>query len=104
MDKAVTNYLYFHIGNGGVTFKVTNEVGPTIDVSASHFGNVTNSMKLHVNKEGLKALGEMFIKASEQEFNEPYCCFAKVNEYDSKTNQMIGNKSVNVESTDFESK
>lgn len=90
MSKAVIDYIYAHIGNGGVTFKVTNDNGPTIEVEASHYGHITNSMKLHVNKETLKALGEMFLKASELEsFDETYCCSTETYLYNTDSDKPI---------------
>jgi hypothetical protein len=71
-------HVYLHIGNGGVSFRVSDDLGPTIHITATHFGNVTHEMKLHVERSGLRALGEMFLRAAEEgEFSEPYVCAAK---------------------------
>jgi hypothetical protein len=72
--------VYAHINNGGVSFEVTNEQGPTIEVKASHFGNQTNHIKLHVDVEVLRRLADMFYKASTAEYSEEYVCAAKVPE------------------------
>jgi hypothetical protein len=70
--------VYAHIHNGGVSFEVTNERGPTIEIKASHFGNQTNHIKLHVDVDVLKNLADMFYKASTAEYSEEYVCAAKV--------------------------
>lgn len=71
----VVDGVYLHIGNGGVTFKVTNEHGPTIEVSAGHFGHETNKIRLSVTRETLFKLAEMFHEAAEYEgYGEDYFC------------------------------
>lgn len=64
--------LYGHINNGGVSFSVTNEYGPTIVVSSSHFGNNEHTHKIYCTKEFLRQLGEMYIKASREDLGGSY--------------------------------
>lgn len=70
---------YMHINNGGVTISVVDTSnGPRIDISASHFGNVTNGMKLYVNSSVLRELADMLERASRFNFtHDPYCCCIK---------------------------
>ena len=75
MDKLE---VYAHINNGGVSFNVTNENGPTIEIKATHFGNQTNHIKLYVDKEVLRQLADMLYKASASEYSEEYVCAAKI--------------------------
>lgn len=68
--------IYFHIGNGGISFSVLqrersdssdpdlDSKSPVLQVSAHHMGQQTNGMEVTVRPEGLKALGEMLIEAS----------------------------------------
>lgn len=68
--------IYFHIGNGGISFSVLqrersgssdpalDSKSPVLQVSAHHMGQQTNNMEFTVRPEGLKALGEMLIEAS----------------------------------------
>lgn len=92
----MSNELYFHIGNGGVTVSVTNENGPTLNISANHFGHITNSMKLYMTRESLKELGDMLIRASEyNDFDEPYCYAV---ESENIRKKRFGNKRSNMAS------
>lgn len=76
MSKEIAS-VYFHINNGGVTFKVLDEGwGPTIEVSSSHFGNNVSSQKVHITKQGLHALARLFEHAADKSYSEPYCCAA----------------------------
>ena len=69
MDKVIC-----HIENGGAVFSVLDEYGPAVDIRISHFGHTTNHIRLMVSKEVLKQLGEMFLGASEANYNtEDYC-------------------------------
>jgi len=72
------NKAYLHIGNGGVSFEVNNDCGPTIVVKATHFGNTTQGMSVHTNVESLRTIGEMFLRASDQEFSKEYCYAATI--------------------------
>ncbi|MDB5055067.1 MAG: hypothetical protein JWM44_3117 [Bacilli bacterium] len=67
MEKLITDGMYLHINNGGVSIAVTNSDGLSLEIEAGHFGNVTNKMKLYVKRECLQKLGEMFIDAASQE-------------------------------------
>ena len=65
--------VYLDIGNPGITFKVSNDkLGPSIEIYTSTFGNLQSKLKIYTSPHGLKLLGEMFIKASELEYNEVY--------------------------------
>lgn len=89
-NKQVVNGVYHHINNGGVAFCVTNEQGPTINVQASHFGNLTNHLQLHVSKEGLRKMGEMFIAASEYlGYSPDYVCAAETLMTNKDTGEVI---------------
>ncbi len=55
--------------------------GPTVRVSSSYFGNMDLTFDIHTNRQSLKALGEMFLKAAEATYSEEeYCHVAKVDE------------------------
>jgi hypothetical protein len=74
-----------HIHNGGVSFEVTNANGPTIKISADHFGNVTNQINLHVTRQSLLNLAAMFTEAAQAEYDEPYCCASESHVVDKET-------------------
>ena len=46
------------------------DFGPQIDIHSSALGNIQSSMKIYTDKKSLKALGEMFTKASQLEYSE----------------------------------
>jgi hypothetical protein len=59
--------VYFHINNGGITFKVDNrEDGALLVVSASHFGIKTNQMEIPIDPGALRALSTFFKRASQK--------------------------------------
>jgi hypothetical protein len=89
-NNPVVDGVYAHINNGGVSFCVTNESGPTVNIQASHFGHLTNHIQLHMSKDGLKKLGEMFIAAAEYEGYSPdYVCAAETKFLDKDTGKVI---------------
>lgn len=66
--------VYFHLHNGGVTFSVTDDFGPTLSIRTSHFGNLNHSFTVHTDHRGLLALRDMLDKAIEKtDYGEPYC-------------------------------
>lgn len=74
METKRTNIadIYFHIGNGGISFGVIQSEynageskTPLLQVSAHHFGQQTNQMEFSIRPEALRILGEMFIHASD---------------------------------------
>lgn len=89
-NEPVVNGVYSHINNGGVAFCVTNESGPTVNIQSSHFGHLTNHIQLHVTKDGLKKLGEMFLAASEHDgYGSDYVCVADTMVTDKTTGKTI---------------
>lgn len=71
----VLSEVYLHINNGGITFGVIDtQFGPAIQVSAGHFGHLTNDMLIYVRPEDLKRLGTLFEGTSEYSFSTPYVC------------------------------
>ena len=94
MDKnsPVVNGIYNHINNGGISFCVTNEQGPTINIQASHFGHLTNHLQIHVTADGLRKLGSMFLEAAEfDEYSQDYVCAAETLYLDKETGKVIPN-------------
>lgn len=93
-----TKDIYFHTGNGGITFNVDDSCGPTINMWARSHGHQFGRLRLHTTKEGIRLLGEFFIEAAKsQHFAEPSgnmisvnsICIASEDEsiwYDSKGN------------------
>lgn len=77
MSREVAS-VYFHIGNGGVSFSVTDEgMGPVVHVKASHFGHETAHTQVAVNPEDLAVLASVFDYASVHEgYSETYCMAA----------------------------
>lgn len=82
------NELYLRINNGGVTFKAgVDENGKlAVGLSASHFGHTTNEMHICTDAESLRAIGEMMIKASEQD-HEEYVFAAKAQKEQAKSTE-----------------
>ena len=82
MDKTkpVIPAVYLHVSNGGISFAITNEFGPTIDIDSAMFSNVLSRVKTHTDVAALKAIGHMFLDAAEHKFDEPYCCAATMPE------------------------
>jgi len=63
----MSNEVYFHINNGGISFKVDNrETGAVLAISAKHFGVQTAQMEIPVVSEDLDALGRFFKRASSE--------------------------------------
>ena len=77
----VIDETYLHISNGGTTFAVVDGgQGPTLEVRFGTFGH-QQVLTLHTTTEALRALGEMFIDASEHErYSDPYCFAAGITE------------------------
>jgi hypothetical protein len=71
--------VYLHISNSGVSFKIRNDPkwGATIEIDSSSFGNNKITQIIHTDKDSIKALAEMFAKASYWNFEKSYCCLAK---------------------------
>jgi hypothetical protein len=92
-SKPVVNGIYQHIENGGVSFEVTNEHGPTISIQASHFGHITNQMKLSVTKESLHRFAQMFDAAyayfAVEDRGPEYVCVSKTYITDKDTGKTI---------------
>ena len=66
--------MYFHVSNSGVTFTVQDSgYGPELQISSSAFGNLKLKYQVRLSPKGLKALGEMLVKSSEEDFSETYC-------------------------------
>ena len=64
--------VYFHVGNGGVTFSVNGhhwskgDKSPSIDIDGGFFGHDLLSLKLHTSHEDIRYLGEYFIKKADE--------------------------------------
>ncbi|WP_206921868.1 hypothetical protein ACOALA_13740 [Alicyclobacillus acidoterrestris] len=93
----MNNQVYLHIGNGGVSFEVYDDIsengsfGPTIKVSAVHFGNQTNEMKIHVTKRGLQAIADMFAEAASEDFSKEYVCAADYEDKSKQSGRFVAN-------------
>lgn len=73
----VLSEVYLHIDNGGITFGVVDtKFGPAVQVSASHYGHLTNDMLIYIRPKDLKRLGALFEGASEYPFQPEYFCHA----------------------------
>lgn len=70
-EKTVVPYVYTHINNGGVQFKIVDNEGPQLIIRATHFENQTNEIKLFLNKDSFSKLSDMFKKASNYNFSHP---------------------------------
>lgn len=79
MAEKMIGEVYFHINNGGLTFQVIDEgFGATIQIEMSHMGHTTNKIKLHTNKDGIKALAKLLKKAKNVEYSKDYSSVATV--------------------------
>lgn len=66
--------VYWHVGNGGFTFSINNEHGPTFKISSSFFGHTVNEMKIFTDINSLIGLRDMIDNAiKNNEFDEGYC-------------------------------
>ena len=66
--------IYLHVNNGGISLGVIDEGwGPTIFIQQDHFGAVSTDQRVRTTKDALRQVGEMFIKASQENFSKPYC-------------------------------
>jgi ferredoxin len=70
--------VYFHIGNGGVSFSVLDKGhGPVVKIDSSHFGNNVTSQELYVRPEDLTVLARLFRTAADHEgYSKSYCMAA----------------------------
>ena len=67
---------YLHVGNSGATFSVVDGGhGPTIEVATSSFGNLKNTLLVHTNLDGLRAIRNMLDDAIGYEggWSQGYC-------------------------------
>ena len=95
LSNPVVDSLYLHIGNSGVTFSVTERMGPTIEIKTSSFGNIDHNLYVYTNTEDMKRLGEMLIKCSEHKFQDkPYCCQARYIDYDARLEDIENGEDV----------
>jgi hypothetical protein len=82
MEKGSCNKVidqeYFHIGNGGVTFKIIDSShGPEVRVEISTHGN-TSEIRSYFSAEDLLKISKLFKNASEFQFSkDTYCCAAR---------------------------
>jgi hypothetical protein len=66
--------VYLHLSNGGVTFSVTDEFGPTLVIKTASFGNLVHTFTAHTDHRSLIALRDMLNVAIEKtDYSEPYC-------------------------------
>ncbi len=78
-DPVIKGEVHLHVNNGGISFGVVDEgFGPTILVNQNHFGAIDTEQRVHTTKDMLRQVGEMFIKASKEEYSENYCFPAEV--------------------------
>lgn len=77
----IVSKCYLHLFNGGITFSVEDsEFGPFIEIFTSSFGNLNHSIKTYTDKESLKAISDVFLKAAEHEYRvEPYVHKVSIN-------------------------
>jgi len=70
-------YIYLHINNGGISMSIEKHIDqyfntsdsyttPLFVIKSTHFGNQTNQMKLHLDSEQLKIIGEWMISESKK--------------------------------------
>jgi hypothetical protein len=65
---------YLHVSNGGISFRVTNQYGPTLEIETSSFGNLNQKLVVHTTIAGLQDVYDMLGKALEHlDYSEPYC-------------------------------
>ncbi len=99
----IKEYTYFHIGNGGISFKVEPEylqkdteyekTYPVFAITARHFGHQTNQIKLPMTPKQMKALGEWLVKESRN--TEKWFESLKSEDYSPYTQMMFFDKNGN---------
>jgi hypothetical protein len=69
-----TGSVYFHIGNGGVTFSVQRRPeghGPHLCISGDSHGTKMTGVDLETTPDGLRILGLEILVAANQEYPRP---------------------------------
>jgi hypothetical protein len=64
--KMIVDGINLHINNGGVSFRVTEDDYLALEIRAGHFGHITNSIKLYVDQDALRKLGQMLVDAADK--------------------------------------
>jgi hypothetical protein len=85
MDKEVKviGSEYLHLSNSGATFKIIDEGwGPTISISVGAFNGFDSEIKIKTNKQSLKVLSDLFLKASNEEYTPDFCCICRTQKFD----------------------
>lgn len=76
-DKNDTG-LYFHVGNGGISFHVIdNGFGPQLKINTSFLGNMDNTLLAHLEPGCLMQLSNFFAEAAKKTYSKTYCNAAK---------------------------
>jgi len=71
-DEKEIVFVHFSIGDGGVSFSMTDSYGPTLTISSSHFGNNSRKQVLHLSRESLSQLRQFFEVADKADYSEEY--------------------------------
>ena len=77
-EKKLLGKVYAHIYNGGVTFSIVDEHGPTLVINSSYFGNNEVTQKVMLTKQVFKELADLFAEFKDYKFSEDYCHAAGV--------------------------
>ena len=88
-ERTEEDSIYLHIQNGGIEISAYNDEGLTLEVKATHFGNITNCLKVHTDAKSLRKVGEILIAASEKGYPEGFLK-ATWNEPNSDVSPILG--------------
>ena len=66
---------YWHLGNGGVTFKVVDKgYGPCLQIQLDSFGGMKQNIELLTDKKSLEKLSVLLLTASRvTNYTKDYC-------------------------------
>jgi hypothetical protein len=74
--------VYLHVSNSGISFGIVDEgFGPTIKIHTSAFGNISQFISVHVDREALQKLSELFAKAANEDYTDEYCHAARLHRW-----------------------
>ena len=75
-EPKVIGEIYLHVCNGGLTVRVLDYYGPTLEIEASAFGHTFGHTRVHTNRYSLRKIANMILKAADSHVFQPDYCHA----------------------------
>ncbi len=62
------NRIVLVMGDGGISFEIADEIGPTLTISHSFYGNIATKTKIFTNKASLLDISDFFKRMAEKDY------------------------------------